>query len=104
MRRMMMEGKKVLAGYELRDWVKKAENGTERQESPELILLLNNRMDLDESLMFSVLICSIRVTSDDRQGPQKLYYLMILDIEIYLTWPKFHGCITPRRSTVQQKR
>ena len=100
----MMEGEKVLSGYELRVWVKKAENGTEREENPELILLLTNRMGLEESLVFSDLICSIRVTSDDRQVPQKLYCLMVLDIEMYVPWPKFHECMKPgrQRSAVQK--
>lgn len=33
----------------------------------------------------------MRETSDDRQGPQMLYCLMILDTENYLIWTQVHG-------------
>lgn len=61
-------GKKVLSGYEFSDRATKEENGVRKEGNMELILFLNNRVDLEESLMFSVLYYSIRVTSDDRQG------------------------------------
>lgn len=51
-------------------------------------------MDLGESLIFSVLICYMKVTSDDRQDPQELYHVMILDTEIYLIRPEVHEFYT----------
>ena len=48
-----MRGRRILSGHELRDSIKKPENGAKREENLKLILLLHNRMDLEDSLMFS---------------------------------------------------
>lgn len=88
-----MIGQKAFFCSELSDEVKKAERW--RQKRTKLGTdSATNRMDLGESLIFSVLICYMKVTSDDRQDPQELYHVMILDTEIYLIRPEVHEFYT----------
>lgn len=59
-------------------------NDIKREQNLGLTPLPENRMDTDKSLIFSVLIYSMGIRPDIRQGAQKLCHLKLLDIKIHL--------------------